>query len=306
MTDHDDVMRQVKSLLAEERITEARSYLIQRCHENPEDVYLQTSAAIFMFNEQWLIPDTLEIIERSVCGNPKSADLWFMCAHACFALSTGDMEERRGIEAAIQAIKLNPQNLQPYQTLVNIYLLQQRFWEAYLVCRALAAEVGADNRVMKSLMEFSLRMADPNRTPYVGFVVDGEQLRYTVETLTSYSITASICHFNGKILDHEELRYARAFVGQADSILEVGTWSGNHTAYFLRFLVPSRYVGIEEHPAHAKISRDVAFLNKGAGVPCDAVVLHMCPGSRGGAIRVHGASVPRRPLDQIDQVANVA
>ncbi len=299
MNDRDNPIERVKGLIAQDKVTEARDYLVQICHSDPDDLDLQINAAIIMFNEQWLNADTLEIIDRCLEGKPDSGDLWFMCAHTCFALETGSLDEQRGIDAAIQAIKLNPKNLQSYQTLIYIYLLQQRFWEAYLACRAMAVEAGVDNEVGKSLMSFSLRMTDPEPTPHVGFVLDGEQLRYTIQTVTSSSITSSICHFGGKIHEHGELRYAREFVGQADNILEVGTWSGNHTAYFLRFLVPSRYVGVDKDPIHAEITRKVAFLNKSAGVPCKVDVLNIWPDSACGSIQVRGLDVPRRPLDQI-------
>lgn len=296
MNDH---VEQAKNLVALGKIAEAQGYLVRACRDAPNDIELQLNAAVFSFNEQWLNSDTVEIIHRCLETNPELPDLWFMYAHTCFASDSGDLNDCRGVNAAIKSLTLNPENLPPYHTLINLYLLKQRYLEAYMASCAMAEKAGENDGTAKSLVGFSKRFLEPNRIPYIGFIIDGAQLAYVLTTITPQSITASICYHGGHIDEHNELRYAREFVGQADKILEIGTHCGNHTAYFLNFLVPSRYLGIEGHPKHAEITRQVTMVNKSAGIPCETDVMNIWADSACGSIRIHNHDVPRRPLDQV-------
>ncbi len=299
MSDHIALIDRAKELIARGNKIEARDFLIRICHDFPSDISLQLGAAVISFNEQWLSADTLEIIGRCLEANSELSDLWFMYAHTCFALGNENLDENQGIDAAVQSLTLNPENLQTYHTLVLSYLLQRRYLEAYMAGCAMAKKAGENDKIAKSLMGFSQLLMDPTHIPFVGFIVDNEQLAYTINVMTPQSITASMSHYGGHVDELEELRFARGFVSEADKILELGTHSGNHTAFFLNFLLPSRYVGLEEHPKHAEITRQVAFLNTSVGTPCDVDVQNIRVGSACDSIRIHGQDVSCRPLDQI-------
>ncbi len=299
MANPAEQMERVGVLLKNGERDEAREYLFKLCDEYTDVTFILSNAAIIMFNEQWFDERTLSVIDRALAYDGKNADLWFMYAHTSYIAHCENRDEGRGIAAAIRALTINPQHVQSYATLINIYLMQGREWEAYMAHATMMKHLGAAHDMVmrfRGLCEF---VSNPRHRPHIGFIVDGEGLVYTSETRTPQGVLATLNHANSKVIDIDVLRFALEFAGPVKSVLEVGCLAGNHAAYLLRFMKPDRYLGVDGVPDHVAITRQTVFLNKVVGLDGRAEVVNAVPGSSEGMVRLYGQDVPRRKVDDI-------
>ena len=218
--------------------------------------------------------------------------------NACHAIAyaawfNGDPELCRW--TSHRCIGLNPAASAGYLRIGMQELGLQRFAEAFCALSAGLLHCPKEIGVFQGWYKLAKALTQGVRN--VQFSYDGMDVSFRLSTFNGHAMETSCRHISGHFCEEEELRYVRQFVGQCDSIAEVGAAVGNHTVFFAKALSPKTINVFDAHgPAVAQI-RDNAALNCSTPGSAQVTVHHAAVGATPGRIRIFDQDVPVVRLD---------
>lgn len=197
--------------------------------------------------------------------------------------------------ASHRCMGLNPAASAGYLRIGMLELGKQRFAEAY--CALSAGLLHCPKEIGAFQGWYKLAKALTQGIKNVQFSCDGMDVTFRLATFNGHAMETACRHISGHFCEEEELRYVRQFVGQCDSIAEVGAAVGNHTVFFAKALSPKTIAVFDAHGPAVEQIRDNASLNCSVPGSAQVTVHHAAVGASPGRIRIFDQDVPVVRLD---------
>lgn len=260
--------------------------------ESPSDAERLAGAYLSIDNSLFnLFPTALSVLKP--LHQKFEYNLTYCSAAAYAAWVTNDVDFCSW--ASKRCIVLNPKMKNGYLLLGLAELGREQFTESFCVLSAGLLNCASHEELGQWQQLASLLMQGTNK---VKFVFDELEFIFTLSVFNTQAMELALYHLAGCLYEHDELRYARQFVGPCDCIVEVGALVGNHTIYFAKALQPGKIRVFDANLRAVNQIRENVVLNGLNEGTTEIVVKHAAVGnSNAGQINMFGRDVSLIRLD---------
>ena len=297
MNDEDVNARRSKinQLYADGRVAEALDALWAHVRENPDDPHIACWAMFWLSNNAIFDNASVALLDCAEETYSQSTDYLFLAAQTLIMVpdKTPDTYSR-ALAFIKEALRLNPDDTFAHLTMCRIHLLQNDYMGAYLSGCA-SAYLGQDPGSLFELSKLLIKGIQVVSIPYAG-----HDYSFKLSTRTPACVHTSGLFINHKLTEAEELEYTRDVIGPVNSVIEIGTLMGTHTAFYLKNLKPKTMVCVEAIPELAQVTLSVAEMNQDEQHPCDVRIVNAWAGDEAtGSIEIDGKQVQKLSIDSM-------
>ncbi|MEQ8664252.1 MAG: FkbM family methyltransferase [Rhodospirillales bacterium] len=290
---HNDLWDRADKLLRNGEAASAISEVLKFRDLNRDRPWQALNAGIWLVNNGQVGEETLKIFEEVyeiVTGNAELlatlARVRIMSRHDEAALETA-------AEEALAALALDRTSQPAFHSYVLARLLQKRYLEAHFATLA-TERLGVDLAILSTLSDLLSKGVKA-----IEIKAMGDDYAFMIKTETPACVHACGQFLSHNLFESEELEYTRTFAADAETMLEVGTLLGNHTAFYLRNFALKAITCVEALPSLAEATQWAAEHNRPEGSDCVINVINAWADEAVGEIEVLGHKVRRAPIDDL-------
>ena len=288
-------------LKTEGRHVEATSHLLDSLENREPDHPDSKLVALHLFRSGCIELRLLNAIEKciSTLVIETGEDLELVLAHAQLAWikDQRDPDASRARDSARKVIERAPDLPDGYRILGLSHLSRHEYRDAYVTFSAvhgLGNQVNYEN--FRNLSKFLMRGVSP-----ISFELAGIRYKFDLTTHNAEAIESSAFHSVGLLTELEELDHLRSLTNgkSINHVVEVGVLLGNHTAFFLKCLSPSKLTLIDADPDNIPFIENTISYNVGNDPRPDVKVHNLFASNQSTKTRVGGKDVVTAGLDEI-------
>ncbi|MEQ8664773.1 MAG: FkbM family methyltransferase [Rhodospirillales bacterium] len=292
----DERRAEIEKLYADGQVAEALDKLWALTDQSENDPHTACWAIFWLSNRAIFDKKAVPLVDRAIESYAKSEDFLVMAAQMIMAAEMKQSAYTRAIPIVQEAIRLKEGDSFAHLLLLRLRLLQNDYMGAYLSGCA-STYLGHD---LGSLFELSKLLI--KGIEILSFPFEGHEYSFRLSTRTPACVHTSGMFLNHRLTEPEELAYTRDVIGPVDSVIEIGTLMGTHTAFYLKNLRPSTMVCVEAIPELAQVTLSAAEMNQEEGHKCDVRIVNAWAGQESsGTVDVDGTSVQKLSIDSIAQ-----
>ena len=288
-------------LTAEGQNEKAITVLLDALDTTDPDHPDNRQAALLLFRSGSTDRRVLSALERCVAGLTLETgeDVELVLAHAQLAWirDQRDPTATRARDSARRVVQRAPDLPDGYRVLGLAHLSRQEYLDAYISFSAVNGLKNPSNfENFRSLAKFLMQGVSP-----ISFELKGHHYKFDLTAHNAEAIESSANHSIGLLTEWEELQHLRTLVdvGSIDHIVEVGVLIGNHTAYFLKNLLPNEVTLIDADPENRRFIENTIAYNTAPNSDVEIKLHTLFVGDKAGKIKIGGKDVEKSTLDQI-------
>lgn len=296
-----DRLKNYNRLKQEGRHGEATAILLDELESGDVNDVEGWRLALDLFRSGTIEPRLLAAIERRLPNltleTAEAVELVLAHAQLAWIKDQRDPLATRARDSARRIVERAPDLPDGYRILGLAHLSRQEYRDAYLTFSAaagLGTQVNYEN--FRNLAKLLMQGVSP-----IAFELEGQRYKFDLTTHNAEAIESSAFHSVGLLTELEELNHLKEVVSPdgIEHVVEVGVLLGNHTAFFLKHLSPSRLTIIDADPENRPYIENTISYNAPSGAHNNAHLHTLFVTDKSGTTKVAGQEVRKTTLDTL-------